>query len=61
MIETASAHFSMPLLEMSPNVQEAEGSRKRSHDEYADEATVKGNGTDGIAKPPNRESSTPGF
>lgn len=45
----------MPLLEMSPNVQEAEGARKRSHDEYADEVPVKTNGTDGTVNPPNRE------
>ena len=45
----------MPLLEMSPNVQEAEGGRKRSHDEYADEVPVKVNGADGTVNPSNRE------
>lgn len=48
----------MPLIEMSPNVQEAEGTRKRSHDEYAaEEVAAKGAGSDGAN--PNCESWTP--
>lgn len=43
----------MPLLEMSPNVQEAEGCRKRSHDEYAEMGVLKGNGEG--TNPSNRE------
>lgn len=41
----------MPLIEMSPNVQEAEGTRKRSHDEYAAEDVASKAGSDGAANP----------
>lgn len=41
----------MPLIEMSPNVQEAEGTRKRSHDEYAAEDVGAKAATDGPASP----------
>lgn len=51
----------MPLLEMSPNVQEAEGGRKRSHDEYADEVPLKVNGADGTVNVPNRAYHTSPF
>lgn len=50
----------MPLLEMSPNVQEAEGGRKRSHDEYAEMDVLKGNGPEGT-NPSNRECSRLAF
>lgn len=41
----------MPLMEMSPNVQEAEGTRKRSHDEYAAEDVAAKASTDDAASP----------
>jgi hypothetical protein len=53
----------MPLLEMSPNVQEVEGARrKRTHDEYSledivmdDVSSLKPSESNGAINPPNRE------